>query len=66
MRRPTEINGKLYFVNREGKTTILAAGREFKVLSKNELDGVFKATPAIADGALFLRSATHLYRIEQQ
>ena len=51
---PTEINGKLYFVNREGKTTILAAGREFKVRSKNELDGVFKATAAIADGLLYI------------
>ena len=63
---PTEINGKLYFVNREGKTTVLVAGRKFKVLAQNELAGVFKATPAVADGALFLRSATHLYRIQQR
>lgn len=63
---PTEINGKLYFVNREGQTTVIAAGRKFNVLAKNKLDGIFKATPAVADGALFLRSGTHLYRIEQR
>jgi len=61
---PIEIRGRIYFVNREGKTTILAAGRKHKVLATNQLKGTFKASPAVADGALFLRSDTHLYRIE--
>jgi len=62
---PIEIRGRIYFCNREGKTTVLAAGRKFKVLSTNQLKGTFKASPAVADGALFLRSDTHLYRIEK-
>ena len=62
---PIEIRGHIYFCNREGKTTVLAAGRKFKVLSTNQLKGTFKASPAVADGALFLRSDTHLYRIEK-
>jgi outer membrane protein assembly factor BamB len=61
---PIEIRGRIHFVNREGKTTILASGRKHKVLATNQLKGTFKASPAVADGALFLRSDTHLYRIE--
>ena len=61
---PIAIRGRIYFVNREGKTTILAPGRKFKVLATNQLKGTFKASPAVTDGALFLRSDTHLYRIE--
>jgi len=62
---PIEIRGRIYFCNREGKTTVIAASRQFKKLASNQLKGVFKASPAIADGALFLRSDTHLYRIEK-
>jgi len=62
---PIEIRGRIYFCNREGKTTVLAADRKFKVLSTNQLKGTFKASPAVADGAMFLRSDTHLYRIEK-
>ena len=62
---PVEIRGRIYFCNREGKTTIAAASDKFEVLAINQLEGTFKASPAIADGALFLRSDTHLYRIEK-
>jgi len=61
---PVEIRGRIYFCNREGKTTIVAASDQFEVLALNRLDGTFKASPAVSDGALFLRSDTHLYRIE--
>jgi len=62
---PVEIRGRIYFCNREGKTTVVAAERNFKILAKNQLKGTFKASPAVADGALFLRSDNHLYRIEK-
>ena len=61
---PVEISGRIYFCNREGKTTVVAASDQFEVLALNQLDGIFKASPAVSDGALFLRSDTHLYRIE--
>lgn len=61
---PIEVRGRIYFCNREGKTTVLSAGTEFSVLATNQLHGVFRASPAVADGALFLRSDTHLYRID--
>ena len=50
--------------NRDGKTTVLAAGRELKQLAVNELSEGCMASPAASEGAIYLRSATHLYRIE--
>ena len=62
---PVEIRGRIYFCNREGKTTVLAAEKKLNILAVNQLDGEFRASPAVAEGALFLRSDTHLYRIEE-
>jgi outer membrane protein assembly factor BamB len=44
---------------------VLAAGREFKKLAENELGNGFMASPAVFGKALFLRSRTQLYRIEE-
>jgi outer membrane protein assembly factor BamB len=63
---PIEAGGHVYYVSRDGVATVLDSGRDFRVLSSNELDGTFKASPAVSDGAIFLRSDTHLYRIEQR
>ena len=61
---PLYAEGRLYFFGDDGKTTVLEAGRQFKKLAENKLDGGFMASPAVAGQALFLRSKTHLYRIE--
>ena len=55
--------GKLYAVSRRGGTLVLAAGRQFKELARNELgdDSVFNATPVVSDGRLLLRSDRFLY-----
>ena len=63
---PIEIQNRLYFLNREGKTTVLSTGKKFNKLATNQLEGIFKASPAVADGSLFLRSDTHLFRIEKK
>lgn len=57
--------GKIYFFSEDGKTTVIAAGREFKKLAENHLGDGFMASPAVSGEALFLRSRTKLYRIEQ-
>jgi outer membrane protein assembly factor BamB len=62
---PLYTNGRLYFFSEEGKTTILATGREFKEIAKNKLTAGFMASPAVAGQSLFLRTKTHLYRIEK-
>ena len=62
---PIEVRGRIYYLNRDGTTTVLAAGRTFETLATNQLNGTFKASPAVSGRALFLRSDTHLYRIEE-
>ena len=63
---PIYAGGHLYFCGQEGVIHVLAPGREPKVVATNKLDDGFMATPAVADGALFLRTKTHLYRIQQK
>jgi len=59
-------DGRLYFFSRDAETTVLAPGRECKVLAVNQLDGELMASPAAAGKAFFLRTRTHLYRIENR
>ena len=62
---PLEAEGRLYFLNQDGVCTVLEAGDAYKELAKNKLAGGFMASPAVAGKALFLRTATSLYRIEE-
>ncbi len=61
---PVAADGRIYFFSEDGKTTVVEAGRTFKVLAENMLGDGFMASPAIAGKAFILRSRTHLYRIE--
>jgi outer membrane protein assembly factor BamB len=61
---PVYAKGRILFLDESGHATWIAAGREFQLLKKNEIPGRTLATPAFADGAMFLRTDEHLYRIE--
>jgi outer membrane protein assembly factor BamB len=61
---PLAAAGRVYLFDEDGKTTVLAAGREFKVLAENLLDNGFMASPAVVGNALILRTSLDLYRIE--
>ncbi len=60
---PVLAGGLLYFASEEGVTTIVAPGAAPTRIGANTLDGAILASPAVADGALFIRTATSLYRI---
>ena len=60
---PWAYNGKIFALNEDGTTYVIQAGREFQVIAKNPLDELALATPAIAKGSLFIRTATKIYRI---
>ena len=62
---PAFAEGRIYFFSEEGKTTVVEAGRQFKVVAENKLDDGFMASPAVAGRAFFLRTRTHLYRVEK-
>jgi outer membrane protein assembly factor BamB len=61
---PVGAAGRIYLFDEEGKTTVIEAGREFKVLAQNQLDNGFMASAAIAGNALFVRTTQDVYRIE--
>lgn len=61
---PIHAEGRLYFFNENGYGSVIEAGRTFKVLAENKLENGFMATPAVAGKALFVRSKTDLYRLE--
>ncbi|MGQ8338209.1 outer membrane protein assembly factor BamB family protein [Sunxiuqinia sp. A32] len=63
---PIYSGGNIYFTNTKGETTIIKAAPIFEKVAENELDGVFKATPAILRGSIIQRSDKYLYRIENQ
>lgn len=58
---PVAAEGRIYFVNEEGTTLVLAAGRKYRELAKNKLDEPVYASPAIAQGRLLIRSARGLF-----
>ncbi|MGA2499050.1 MAG: PQQ-binding-like beta-propeller repeat protein [Tepidisphaeraceae bacterium] len=62
---PTWAEGRLYFFNRDGKATILEAGKDLKPLAENPLDGPLFASPAFVDSALYIRTDTRLYCVRK-
>jgi len=62
---PLFADGRIYVFSEEGKVAALAPGREFKLLAENKLDDGFMASPAVSGKALYLRTKTHLYRVEE-
>jgi outer membrane protein assembly factor BamB len=59
---PVAADGKIFLASEEGKVTVLKASRDWEVQTVNDLgEGCF-ATPALAEGNLYIRTAEALYR----
>jgi outer membrane protein assembly factor BamB len=63
---PVAAEGRVYFFSEDGKATVIEAGRAFKVIAENVLDDGIMASPAIDGRALYVRTRSHLYRIERR
>jgi len=55
-------DGKIYLTSETGTGTVLAAGRKFDKLGEVEMKEKTYATFAAADGALYLRTETQLFK----
>ena len=53
-------DGKLYAASARGELTVFRAGTKLEVLSSADLDERLMATPALADGCVFVRTETRL------
>jgi outer membrane protein assembly factor BamB len=63
---PIDAGGRIYLVNEDAKTFVLAAGPKFQRLAENQLEGAARDSPAAYDGAIYLRTDRFLYRIEEE
>jgi outer membrane protein assembly factor BamB len=63
---PVVADGRIYFSNEAGTVYVVEANPEMKVVAENQLEGKIKASPAVSGKALFVRTFTHLYRIEEK
>lgn len=59
-------DGRIYYINRSGRTFVVAAKTEFELLSTNDLPRdrkLYDASPAVAGDQLFIRSGGTLFCI---
>lgn len=61
---PVAAGGKIYVTSEQGLGQVLAAGTEFKELSRSDLGERTFATFVPVDGALFVRTESQLYRFD--
>jgi len=58
---PVAADDKVYLIGEAGAVSVLKAAGEWEVLAVNELDDEVFATPAIADGHIYIRTRSALY-----
>lgn len=61
---PVLADGRVYFTNEAGVTTIVKSANQYVEVAQNRVDGSTFASLAFGDAAMFLRSDAALYRIE--
>ena len=60
---PVAADGKIYLANEDGEMIVLRAGAEPEHLATNPMGELLMATPALSEGAMFVRGASHLFAI---
>jgi outer membrane protein assembly factor BamB len=63
---PVLVNGTVYLTNEEGVVYVYPAAPAFKLLARNPLGERVIATPAVADGRMYIRGANDLFCIGKQ
>jgi outer membrane protein assembly factor BamB len=58
---PIAAGGRIYTLSEEGKLSVIRAGRDWEVLATHDFNESCHATPAIADGKMYVRTHSVLY-----
>ena len=59
------MDGKIYVVNEEGSTVVIRTGASnYEEVARNRLDEPVYASPAIAQGMIFILGTENLYGID--
>jgi len=62
--RPVYGHGMVFIATEQGKTFVIKAGTRFEILAENNLQQRTLASLTVSGDALFIRTESHLYRIE--
>jgi outer membrane protein assembly factor BamB len=54
---------KIYVTDQSGQTVVMRAAPKFELLHENELGEMTRASPAVSEGRIFIRTYGHLYCI---
>ena len=60
---PVWVGGRLYCIARNGDVVVLAGGDKFEALARVPLGETSFATPAVANGIMYLRTYNYLYSL---
>ena len=60
---PVAAGKYIYFLDEDGTTVVVEGGDVYKEVAQNPLHEMSLASPAVADGALFIRTEKKVYRI---
>ena len=60
---PLFADGHLYLTARDGKITVVKAGRNFEIVAQNEIGEAMSASPVVANGTMYLRTFDALWAI---
>jgi outer membrane protein assembly factor BamB len=60
---PVAADGRIYLTSEDGDIIVIAAGREFKKLGSYAMGELVMATPALSDGAMYVRGVSTLFAI---
>jgi outer membrane protein assembly factor BamB len=60
---PVGADGRLYFTSEQGEIRVVKAGPKFELLAVNDMGDICMATPAISNGAIFVRSQGFLWSL---
>jgi outer membrane protein assembly factor BamB len=60
---PVAADGRIYLSNEDGDVVVVEAGRTFRQIASNEMGELVMATPALAGGAMYVRTSKSLVAI---
>ena len=60
---PIRVKNRLYAISADGEVVVLNAGEKFEVISRIPLGELSRATPAVSDGVMYLRTESQLFSL---
>ncbi|OHB79538.1 MAG: hypothetical protein A2W31_07235 [Planctomycetes bacterium RBG_16_64_10] len=60
---PVAVGNRLYLVNSAGLAQVVELGKRGRVIATSDFRATIQGSPAVSDGALFVRSDQHLWKV---